>query len=65
MLLLWASLPLDREVPSLRIRTGVSDIIYSVSDYRVFLLPKINICREIPQNSGKTAPQNPRENHLK
>src|SRR2546422_10381783 len=26
MLLLWASLPLDREVPSLRIRMGVSDI---------------------------------------
>ncbi len=26
MLLLWASLPLDREVPSLRIKTGVSDI---------------------------------------
>src|SRR2546427_175187 len=26
MLLLWASLPLDLEVPSLRIKTGVSDI---------------------------------------
>src|SRR5207245_9600517 len=26
MLLLWASLPLDREEPSLRIKTGVSDV---------------------------------------
>src|SRR5437867_10962310 len=26
MLLLWASLPLDREFPSLRIKTGFSDI---------------------------------------
>src|SRR5436309_8190626 len=44
MLLLWASLPLDREVPSLRIRTGVSDISNQILIYRVAMLPKINIC---------------------
>src|SRR5207248_9124331 len=50
MLLLWASLPLDREVPSLRIKTGVSDISNQILS-RADVLPKINICRRILRNA--------------
>src|SRR3989440_3426271 len=57
MLLLWASLPLDREVPSLRIKTGVSDISNQILS-RADVLPKINICRRFLQKKEKDVSQN-------
>src|SRR5437867_13394458 len=56
MLLLWASLPRDREVPSLRIKTGVSDISNQILR-RADVLPKINICRRILQNTNERVPE--------
>lgn len=43
-MLLWASLPLDREVPSLKIRIGISDVSNHILMGVRSELPEINIC---------------------
>ena len=49
-MLLWASLPLDREVPSLRIKTGVSDISNQILN-RADCASQDKHMQEDPQNT--------------
>jgi hypothetical protein len=49
MLLLWASLPLEREVPSFKMKIGISDVLESHSEWGKGLeAPEINICSVTP-----------------
>src|SRR4029077_13443324 len=46
ILFFWASLPLDRELPSFRIRTRTSDVSnHTLNDVGGFGTLEINICR--------------------
>jgi len=54
-LFLWASLPLDREVPSFRIRTGISDVAGHALIVSAIYSVEINICDLEPRGGDDIA----------